>query len=517
MVSLEPMRAVLTAVIAAIEAAAVAVAVFALIAVPSILVWWLVLDLGAEPAELAAIVLSIWQLSHFVPMNITLAPEVALGLGLHAETLNFTLSLAPLGLTLVSVVLAIRSGWRFAAQGGVGAWSIAGGAIGFAVAATVAALYNTVFALWPLFGEVVVPTVLYALSCAIGFVARSAREGEDWWLSAAEWLIQRVESALVTVKHLSENVAETVRLAAAGLLALLGLAAIGTCSALLFGYVDIMSLGQSLHLDALGAVMLFVAQLVLLPIAWIWGMAWFAGPGFSIGTATSVSPFDTLVGPLPSLPLFGAIPDAWGWAGGLAPMLVVALAAALGGFAGGRSMLRTASRLTSAAIPMSAAVLAGLAVVVITALATGSIGPGRLEAVGPAPWVVGLFVTIELGFGMTLGVFARKVDLERLRDMMPEAPPGLVKHDIEEDAVTQPIELPARLNVEPPSSLPPEQLTEETTEIEQVDPLLAAFSWETGEQPKLSERKYITWRDRVRSLGDARRSAAETLDEDEQP
>jgi hypothetical protein len=129
------MKAVLTAVVAAIEAAAVAVAVYAVIAVLTALLWWLVFDLGADPTGLIALVSSLWQLVHFVPMPVLVSASTALNLGLPAESLSFTLSLAPLGLTLMTALLAFRSGWRFAGRT-AGAGSIVGGIFGFAAAAT---------------------------------------------------------------------------------------------------------------------------------------------------------------------------------------------------------------------------------------------------------------------------------------------------------------------------------------------------------------------------------------------
>ncbi|MFC7764938.1 hypothetical protein [Leucobacter soli] len=89
------MRAVLTAVIAAIEAAAVALAGFVLVAVPVVLVWWLTFELGADPSEVFDIAAAGWLLAHFVPLSLELSPEAALGFGLDPEALSFTLSLAP--------------------------------------------------------------------------------------------------------------------------------------------------------------------------------------------------------------------------------------------------------------------------------------------------------------------------------------------------------------------------------------------------------------------------------------
>lgn len=406
--------------IAAIEAAAVALAVFAAIAVPSVLLWWLSFGLGAEPSVVAGVAAQLWQLAHFVPMRISISAQAALGLGLAPEALSFALSLAPLGLTLVTVLLGFRSGRRFAASGGAGAWSLFGGAVGFGVAAGFAAMLAGPSDDLQPWARIAVPVAVYTVPLALGFALRAAAEGQEWWFSLVRSLQRSVEGAApVAAAALPERAAETLRLAAAALAGLLALGAFGVSIAILVGYVDIAGLGQSLQLDVFGALMLFLLQLVLLPVAWIWAISWFVGSGFSVGLATSVTPFETLLGPLPALPLFGAIPDGWGWAGGLAPAIVVALGATVGGIFAGRPAMRRAPTAVAVLVPVCAALLVGLLAMVLGALASGAIGPGRLSAAGPVAWKFGALAAAELAFGMCLGVFARRVDTARLRDLVP--------------------------------------------------------------------------------------------------
>src|SRR5690606_10317023 len=105
-------------------------------------------------------------------------------------------------------------------------------------------------------------------------------------------------------------------------------------------------------------------------------IAWFAGPGFVVGAATSVSPFEALLGPLPAFPLFGAIPSGWGWAGGFAPALIVVIATVLGALSGGRPVMRRASSLTLLAITITASAIVAIVVMLCAPLASGSLGPG---------------------------------------------------------------------------------------------------------------------------------------------
>lgn len=397
-----------------------ALAVFAIIGVPAVLIWWLGFDLAAEPADLVAVIAGIWHMVELVPMPVTVTAEAALSLGLSPTELAFTLSLAPLLLTFGTMVLAFRSGWRFGGRGEPGAWALIGGTLGFASAAAVSGVLAAGFSTGSLVLRIAVPTAVYAIPLLLGFVLRAAREDHEWWNRVLRQLQQWVSRVSPNgAAALPGRAAEVFRLALAGLAALLMLGTLGVAAAIIFGYVNIITLSQGLQLDAFGAVMLFALQLAYLPVAWIWSISWFAGSGFAVGAATSVTPFETLLGPLPALPLFGAIPSGWGWLGGLAPVIVVAIGTVLGGLAGGRPLMRRASALVSAVIPVLAAVVVGLVVALLCVLASGSIGPGRLETNGPGWWQTGGLVALELAFGMSLGVFARRFDVARFRALVP--------------------------------------------------------------------------------------------------
>src|SRR5699024_9944393 len=80
-----------------------------------------------------------------------------------------------------------------------------------------------------------------------------------------------------------------------------------------------------LGVDTFGGLLLAVAQLAVAPNLVVWALAWLAGPGFAVGSGTLYSPAEVVSGPLPALPLLGALPTADG-SGGLlrwAPVVVV--------------------------------------------------------------------------------------------------------------------------------------------------------------------------------------------------
>ncbi|MFV0432540.1 MAG: DUF6350 family protein [Leucobacter sp.] len=416
------MRSLVTAVIAAIEAVTVALAGLLFVAVPALLIWVLAFNLAAEPAEVASISTAVWLLAHFVPLTLSLTEEAALGFGLSAEPLSFGVSLAPLGITLLTVWLACRAGWRLAPRGGIGAAGVLGGTVGFAAMAATAAVFAGDRLAWPMWAAILVPALVYGVSCLTCFVLRAALDAQPWW-DATVRALQRAASRLspAFASGLPARAAETLRLAVLAFALLVALAAVAFTAAILFGYAEAIALTQQLQIDPLGSVLLFLVQLALLPVALIWSAAWLTGSGFALGIGTSVTPFETLLGPLPALPIFGLIPDGWGAFGALAPAALVVGGLVIGALSARRGELRRAERPTLIAVPVLAAVLVGFAVAALCALASGSIGPDRLAVAGPAPWAVGGLAAAELGCGMLLGALAARIDVVRLKQSVPAA------------------------------------------------------------------------------------------------
>ena len=243
-------------------------------------------------------------------------------------------------------------------------------------------------------------------------VGRAARDDHDWWRA----LLERVEQLLGKAgsrrpASIVTGVGESLRLAGMLVAAYIGLGAVGLTISIVLGYADITAAAQALQLGGWGAVMMFVLQLALLPLFVVWSGAWLTGAGFSIGLGSSASPFGALLGPVPGIPVLAAVPDGWGAAAVLAPVILL-----LAGVVGG-ALLGDAARKRSVAglfgIVMLAAVLAGLSVGLLSWSAGGSLGPGRLAVIGPEVWITALLAAAELGFGSLLGALAARADLAR--------------------------------------------------------------------------------------------------------
>ena len=405
------MRALLTGAIAAIEGVAAALTTLLIVSGFAFLIWWLSFDLSAEPLVVLQTAGSVWLLAHFVPLQVDLSAETMQSLGFAAEALSFGLSLAPLGLTLVTVLFAVRSGWRFGNRGGSGAAGVLGGALGFGGSAAAVASFVEIVTL-PVFLTALIPALVYGVGSAFAFLVRSAIERHEWWdrvWSKVEvWLAKARVPRPGIVRRRTSDAMRLTGLLVAGYV---GLAALGFVCAAVLGFADVIGAAQSLQLDVWGVIMMFVLQLIMLPVFVVWSGAWLTGAGFAVGLGSSASPFGALLGPMPGVPIFAAIPDGWGQGAVLAPVLLALVGVLAGVLFGG-----TARRCSSGALALvvvAAACCTGLLVAALSWLASGSLGPGRLAATGPDLWLTAGLAAAELGFGCLLGAFAARADLAK--------------------------------------------------------------------------------------------------------
>lgn len=189
--------------------------------------------------------------------------------------------------------------------------------------------------------------------------------------------------------------------------------------ALLVGTSLAMHVSQARHLyDVLapgfvGGLLLFLVELVFLPNAVIWGMAYAIGPGFSVGTGTSVSPTGVFLDVVPSFPLLAALPEP-----GPAPALsLLALAAPfLAGIVAGALTIRVMPSPVYEAAPLWGFVsgaLTGCVAACLAALAGGPLGGERLATMGPSAWQVGVMAALEVGVSAAIAAWLTNWSLFR--------------------------------------------------------------------------------------------------------
>lgn len=141
---------------------------------------------------------------------------------------------------------------------------------------------------------------------------------------------------------------------------------------------------------SLGAgILIWLAQLLYLPTVQTWALAWILGPGFQQGTGTIRSMAEVKTGPIPAVPILGALPDQtpgyWVLALIVAGSLVVGY-----GFYTSMARVDFFSHIASFLV-------GALSFTVLTAwfcfLASGSLGAGRMSAWGVQP-----LATAAMGF-----------------------------------------------------------------------------------------------------------------------
>ena len=149
-----------------------------------------------------------------------------------------------------------------------------------------------------------------------------------------------------------------------------------------------------------GAALLLLAQLAYAPNAIIWAVAYVLGPGFSFGAGTVVAPTGSALGPLPVFPMLAALPAGTRSAGpAWLSVLILATPYLAGVFAGIVTVRITPTPVIEAAAlwGFAAGAATGAVAGLAAAFSGGPLGDGRLAAVGPSGWQVGLVAMLEIG------------------------------------------------------------------------------------------------------------------------
>jgi hypothetical protein len=176
-----------------------------------------------------------------------------------------------------------------------------------------------------------------------------------------------------------------------------------------FNWINIINFYEALQVSVLGGATVTIGQIAVLPNLVIFGASWLTGTGFAIGDGSHFSPLGSAAGPLPNLPILASLPA--GQIGiGLVFVMVPLLAAAYATF----SIKRYAAEMRfEFANPLFAAITLGASVgfvaaaelAILGALASGSVGPGRLQVVGVSPFVLFVVTFIEVGAISTIAAF----------------------------------------------------------------------------------------------------------------
>ena len=406
----------------------------ALVVIAPIVAVWATSGFGSAGFDvLARLAGQAWLVIHGVPLYLTTVGE-----GSAARPETGTLSLLPLGLTLIPFLLAWRAGRRLARasytdqlwQALLGSWLVYAG-FGIATGFICRTEDVEVFLWW----AGLLPLVPFGLGMVIG----ARREAGSWsrliGVDAVDWIARTSQHSRWAGSYLASA-------AKAGFVAVI--AALAISSALLA--VDlfihwnlVVAVYEALDAGPVGGAALTIAQLGFLPNLAVFALAWLTGSGFALGVGSQVGPLETAVGPLPTLPVFAAIPSGPLDFGPVA-LVVPVLAGVLAGwwflregenhFDEWLSIKLRVRWLTAAASTLFLALIVGAAAGVLAAalawLARGSAGIGRLSDIGPDPLWTAVWLAAEVGIGVVIGYAAGPwLERRQLRDAeLGSAPSG---------------------------------------------------------------------------------------------
>ena len=366
---------------------------------------WLVLAL---PALLAWVVAPLSSVSWLQALGVAGAGWY-LALGMPLTLARASISVAPLGITLLALWISTRSVRRLlddseaAARGTT--WPavlvrrlVPGYLLGHLVVALVVWLTTLAGPVRPSVLGVLGTLWLPVVALVVGLVRRYDA-GEAAPLVGP--LLDRAP------RWLSRSLVPGLRgggvLLAAGLLVVV--------VAVVVRHSTVTGLHSALGAGVVGGTVLVLGQLLVLPDLGVWALSWLSGPGFTVGADSTVTLGQAHPGLLPLVPVLGALPQGgtfspWLRLLLLVPVLVGGLVAVLAR----RDLARLSTWRTKLSTSVAACGVAALVVLVAATFASGSLGVDRLTHVGTRPWLLALVVLGELLLGSSV-----VVGLDRLR------------------------------------------------------------------------------------------------------
>lgn len=381
-----------------------------------------------EFSSVAAMSAHLWLLIHGVPLDLAAAFGASAG----------TMTLVPLGLSILPLLLCYRSGRRLARASYEGEFLIPvlSGSVTYALISS--AMYG-----W----ASPHPQPLQALNAALvplgivvaGLMWGGYREARSLSRMVGVDTAEQISQMSQYSRWAGSYAWAVVRAAVVAFVALVGLGAVLLGIGILAGWSQIVATYQELHAGAVGDTAVTLLQLGFLPNLVIYAIAWSTGAGFSFGAGTSVGLTSSNAGTLPMLPILGAVPESMGTFG-LVGLLVPLGAGAIAGWwflREGEDHLDEWVALKVPFRPLSAlisAVVLGMMTGIMTSfgalwlgwISYGSLGIGRFTEVGAEPLTFAAHTALTVGAGVTFGMLLSRAlvpdssrELPRFADERP--------------------------------------------------------------------------------------------------
>jgi len=397
----------LTLLFSAFEALLVVAIGVAIPLVPLTILWAAQFGFGPDWAIFWRGAADIWLLGHGVDVTFTLDPTTAAALGIAGAGAPVTITIALLGFALLTLLLGVRAGERVAETGHRALGELTTLVV-FGAASGVVTLTAVNGAARPsIWQGVLLPTLVFGVGLFLGVLREGRERGAD---AAGSSLRDGIDDWRPQVRV---AVGGALRAGAAAVAITTLVSAVAVAVLIAVNYAQIIRLYEALHTEVIGGFALTAGELAFLPNLVIWAASWFVGPGFAIGAGSHVSPIGTALGPVPTIPLLGALPTgdlAFGFAGLLVPVVA--------GFLAGAAVRPILTRaLDAAGVPhlpalvvtaLGGGVFGGLLLGLLAAVSGGAAGPGRFQQVGPDALAVGLAAALEFAVAIGIGLAASR-------------------------------------------------------------------------------------------------------------
>lgn len=362
-----------TAAFAGVAAAAIGLVVCMSVALSA----WFLADAGAhgDTTDALRVGADAWLLGH----------------GSHLLLSGVPLGITPLAVTMVLVVTAFRSG-RWAARHAApvhddrnhGA-ATATFTCGYLVVTVLTCVLASQSGAAPGLGRAVLGAVLVAAGAGGLGLAVGTGRFVHWRDRIPVWIEDVLTGALV------------------GALWLLVAGAVLTGTALLLSFNEAATVLTELDLSSGDALTYTVVVALFAPNTVLFGAAYLLGPGFAVGTGTTVSTTTVSLGVVPAYPVLAALPDEGPTPGWLGALVVVPVLAAGVGATGALRRHAPLAHDLAALRGAAAGFGAGVLVTILVALAGGPLGTGRMADIGAPTAEVLVFATGLMSLGGLIG------------------------------------------------------------------------------------------------------------------
>ncbi len=308
---------------------------------------------------------------------------VSLGSGIDAGPVS--IGIVPIGATLLCLAIVARAAAWVVTEplDELAAFAAASAGAFGAIAAIASAATNAGAVSTSVVRSAIAAFIVGGAGATWGAAVRH-RDADRWWFTAPQ------------------EVRSVVRAAVPGVVALLGAASAIVVVLLALNLSRAGDLWALLDPGLGGGIALGIGSLLAAPSLVLWTASALIGPGFAIGTGTSVDLTGSQLGQVPGFPLLAALPEpgafpGWVFVLGLLPLLAGMLSG-LRVEPGDREGLGRHIGLGAAA-----GALAGFVLGVLIGLSSGAIGPGRLMEAGPPRFTPLLVAVAVMALGGALG------------------------------------------------------------------------------------------------------------------